>query len=65
MKSGSTALPPSLRTQGPIPRGLDLRHDAERLSSNKYRWLWVRAFAGTTLDYALRLLASAALTNAR
>ena len=60
----------SLRTQGPILRDLSIRQCGRRLSQNFRRWLWVPAFAGTTVSvprsfaiYVLAPFARAAALN--
>src|SRR5450631_782468 len=40
----------SLRTQGPISRVLAQGTSVEASHNNRRRWLWVPAFAGTTLE---------------
>jgi len=46
-----TLSPSSLRTQGPIPRDIFCWKESRTASAtNSSRWLWVPAFAGTTVS---------------
>src|SRR6185295_14544086 len=45
-------------TQGPIPRDLCKRQAASSAQNNCLLWLWVPAFAGTTLEVGVGSVAS-------
>ncbi len=55
----------SPRKRGPIATGAFCYPGRSSIFHLKLLGVWVPAFAGTTLSYATRLLASAALTRAR
>jgi hypothetical protein len=59
------ALTASPRSRGPIATGVFCHPGRSSIFHLKLLDVWVPAFAGTTLSYAMRLLTSAALTRAR